>query len=223
MITLEQHGRDARATTTADPYEFYLAYARCFACPQTAMDKRHIFMLYDVLRSHPFEQALEIGCFNGASSTAFVEAINKGASFRATFCDVSPTHSLSAVINNCRKPDQVRFTQQPSWMVLDTNEPFDFIFVDAAHDLDSVSLEIKHLVRRRPLCVVAHDTNATAAGYSKCEGAQLLKETFKANTDYYYYEDSAHREGERTERGLFLATTDYPLYRKAIAAFDSRA
>jgi predicted O-methyltransferase YrrM len=211
------------AAATSDPYEFYLAYARCFACPQTAMDKRHIFMLYDVLRAYPFEQALEIGCFNGASSTAFVEAINKGAPFRATFCDVSPTHSLSAVINNCRKPDQVRFTQQPSWMVLDTNEPFDFIFVDAAHDLDSVSLEIKHLVRRRPLCVMAHDTNATAAGYSKCEGAERLKRTFQDHPDYFYTEDNANREGERTERGLFLATTDRSLWLKALAAFETRA
>jgi hypothetical protein len=217
MITLNQ------PTTSADPYRFHMAYARCYAVPETATDKRHVFMVHGVLRSHPFQQALEIGCFNGATSTAFVEAINGGSPFRATFCDVCPTHSLAAVINNCRKPDQCRVTTQPSWMVLDTNEPFDFIMVDAAHDLDSVSLELKHLMRRRPLCVMAHDTSATENGFSKCEGAELLKRTFQNDPGYHYIEDNARRDGELTERGMFLATTDYGLWRAAQGVFAQYA
>jgi hypothetical protein len=206
----------------ADPYVFHMAYARCFAVPETAMDKRHVFMLYDVLRSFPFEQALEIGCFNGASSSAFVQAINEGAPFRATFCDVAVTHSLMAVVGNCRNPDQVRITSQPSWMVLDTNEPFDFVLVDAAHDTESVSLEIKHLLRRKPLCVMAHDTSATEHGYSKCEGAELLKKTFTAHPEYHVVEDAIKRPGERTERGLFLATTSKRLRLLASDLFRQR-
>lgn len=213
MITLtptrEMHG----------PWQWNMAYCRCYAVPEVAMDKRHVYMLYEVLRSHPFEQALEIGCFNGASSAAFVEAINDGAPFRATLCDVSPTHSLADVVNNCRVPGRVRVTTQPSWMALDTNEPFDFVLVDAAHDIDSVSLEIKHLLRRRPLCVMAHDTSASDHGYSKCEGAKLLKDTFSRQGDYQVLEDKQKRPGERTERGLFLATTDPTLYARAHLAF----
>ena len=74
--------------------------------------------------------------------------------------------------------------------------------------------------RRRPLCVMAHDTNATRAGYAKCEGAELLAHTFSEDVDYFCIDDCAKRPGERTDRGLFLATTDERLYEAATAVFD---
>jgi hypothetical protein len=206
-----------------EPYSFTGPYSRCFDVPEVAMDRRHIFILHDILCSWPFENALEIGSFNGASSTAFVEAINKGEglgqSGTATFCDVSVTHSLMSVVRNCNRPDRVRVTPQPSWAVLDSNEPFDFIFVDAAHDIESVSLELKHLLRRKPLCVMAHDTNATDAGYPLCEGARMLKDTF-ASLGWMFYEDCKKRDGERTERGLFFATDNPDLAAVAHVAYD---
>jgi hypothetical protein len=210
--------------TQRDPYEFTGSYASCYDFADAAMDKRHVFMLHGVLCAWPFASALEIGCFNGASSTAFVEALNKGeglgAEGVATFCDVSVSESLMDVAMHCRHAHRVRITPQPSWQVLDSNEFFDFILVDAAHDLDSVTLELKRLMRRRPLCVMAHDTSATAAGFSKCEGAEFLKHEFQKQSDYRCIEDNARRDGERTERGLFLATSSDALYRKACAVFE---
>lgn len=210
-------------TLTPEPYAFDMAYARCFALPEVAMDRRHIWMLHDVLCGWPFRNALEIGSFNGASATAFVEAINKGqglgVSGSATFCDVSVTHSLMSVVQNCRDPERVRITPQPSWQVLDSELPFDFVLVDASHDIESVSLEMTRLLKRRPLCVMAHDTNATQAGYSKCEGAALLAETFRGLPGYGCIEDNAKRPGERTDRGLFLATTSPRLLEMAETVF----
>jgi hypothetical protein len=205
-----------------EPYRFDLAYARCFAVPQMAMDKRHIFILHDVLCSWPFKSALELGSFNGASATAFVEAINKGVGLGesgiATLCDVAPTHSLMAVANNCVEYGRVRITPQPSCVVLETQDPYDFVFVDANHDAESVAKELMRLIVRKPLCIMAHDTNGTACGYPLCDGAKLLKDTF-TSMGWKTIEDSAKRDGEWTQRGLFLATQDNDLFNIAQAAF----
>jgi hypothetical protein len=206
------------------PYAFAGPYAGCDVLPEVAMDRRHVFTLHGVLRCWPFISALEIGSFQGASSTAFVEAINSGEGLGeagvATFCDVSVTDSLLDVAANCRDPARVRVTPQPSWAVLDSALDFDFVFVDGAHDLQSVTLEANRLLRRRPLCVMAHDTSATAAGYSRCEGAAMLRRTFLNTPGYYCWEDDAARPGERTDRGLFLATTDEDLHRRARCVFE---
>lgn len=203
-----------------EPYFFDGPYAGCLTDPRTAMDRRHIFLMHEVLMSHPFKEALELGSYLGASSTAFIEAINKGHGMRTTFCDVSPTDSLWDVVGNCAKQNQYRVTNAPSWALLDTREEFDFVLVDANHDLDSVSIEVKKLLARKPMCIMAHDTNATAAGYKLCEGAAMLAETFRALPEYHCIEDCAERPGEQTDRGLFLATTDRELFNKATEVFN---
>jgi hypothetical protein len=63
---------------------------------------------------------------------------------------VSVSDSLLDVVRNCRDPARVRVTPQPSWAVLDSELDFDFVFVDAAHDLDTVTLEVRRLMHRRP-------------------------------------------------------------------------
>ncbi len=205
------------------PYAFAAMARGCYAHAPTAMDRRHVFLLNAILRCYPFKNALEIGSFMGASATAFVEAINSGeglgAGGIATFCDVCVTDSLCEVARNCRDINRVRVTMQPSWMVLDKWEDFDFIFVDAAHDLDSVSLEVKKLLRRKPVCIMAHDTSATANGYSHCEGAAYLAETFRGLPDYQCIEDNEKRSGEMTDRGLFFATTDAGIFNAAQMIF----
>jgi hypothetical protein len=47
----------------------------------------------------------------------------------------------------------------------------------------------------------------------------MLKRTFEDEPIYLCEEDSARRTGERTERGLFLATLNHELHKHAIAAF----
>ena len=219
MITLER---------TKEPYAFDGPYSACFAHPLTAADKRHIFIINDILKCWPFKSALEIGSFYGATATAFVEAINSGQGLGesgiATFCDVAVSDSLMDVVQNCKDMDRVRITPQPSWAVLDSREDFDFIFVDGAHDMDSVTIEVTKLLRRRPLCVMAHDTNATDAGYSKCEGAKMLREQFAhpfvTMHGYRSIEDREHRKGERTDRGLFLSTSNNELFQLAQTIFQ---
>ncbi len=200
------------ATAGLNPYAFTGVYSHCYINRDMAMDERHVFMVHEILKSWPFKNALELGSFWGASSTAFVEAINGGAKMRATFCDTTITPGLWDVVHNCKRPDRVRVTREPSFNVLESAEDFDFILVDADHKIQSVQPEIDRLLIRKPLCVVAHDTNATAAGYRCAEGAALLKSSFQSMLDYYCLEDHEKRDGEQTERGLFLATTSPELH-----------
>lgn len=204
-----------------EPYTFTGPYARCYDVPLMAMDPRHVFIIHDILRSWPFKSALELGSFDGASSTAFIEAINEGSEMVATFCDVQLRPSLSDVIGNCT--GHARMTKQPSVSVLDSLEEFDFILVDANHDLASVTQEVARLLVRKPLCVMAHDTNATEAGYQLAEGAKMLADTFRALPEYHCAEDAKDREGEQTNRGLFFATTDQELFKIAIKIFANWA
>ncbi len=175
------------------------------------MDKRHVYMIYDILRAWPFKSALELGSYHGASSTAFVEAIGQGSPMHATFCEPVITPSLVSVLSSCLYHSRIGVAPIASWDVLAKDCEFDFVLVDACHDLESVKREVEHLTRRRPLCVMGHDTHATESGYPACEGAQLLKGTF-ANSGYWWLEDAQKREGEKTERGLFLATTNRELF-----------
>lgn len=202
------------------------AYLHCYDHRRMCMDERHVFIVHDILKAWPFQNALELGSFWGASTTAFVEAINSGSEMVATICEVNHAESLANVVGNCKQPAQIRRTRDLSWDVLASLEHFDFVLVDANHDLESVSREIKPLLVRRPLCIMAHDTNATVAGYPKCEGAALLKKTITELPGYFGtplyqgIEDCKERPGEETERGLFLATTEPHLFRAAKAVFE---
>lgn len=202
------------------PYAFSApAYQNCYSIPDMAMDPRHVFVVHEILKVWPFKHALEIGSFCGASSTAFVEAINAGSQMVATFCDTQITRSLLDVAGNCKHPERARLTKDPSTHVLDCDEEFDFILVDAGHDLESVRHELGRLLIRKPLCVMAHDTNATAAGYPHAEGAKLLADTFRAWPEYRCIEDAEKRPAEQTHRGLFFATTDARLFELAKGIF----
>lgn len=201
------------------PYAFTGPYADCFKDARSPMDRRHVYLIHGLLARWNFSEALELGSFMGASSTAFIEAVNCGHLKRATFCDVDVTDSLLHVLANARDSDKVRLTREHSWDVLESDDAFDFILVDANHDTDSVTKELNRLVLRKPLCLVAHDTNATAAGRPRCEGAILLKRAFEALPGYQCLEDCKQRDGERTDRGLFLATTDPQLYDLAKQVF----
>lgn len=202
-------------TMIRPPYEFTGAYSGCYAEPRVAVDKRHVYMLREVL-AFGFFDALEIGSYRGASSTAFAEAVNAEQVDRVTFCDRRPLPELIRVASVCSNQKVGILMADSLFALTDTNA--DFIFVDGSHDLATVTQEVELLKHIRPTCIMAHDTNATDAGYVHAEGAKYLKEQFSGG-GYFTLEDAVQRDGEETHRGLFFSTTDKELYEHAKAVF----
>lgn len=202
-----------------EPYPLDGVYADCFLEPEMAIDRRHIYTIHEILSAWPFQRALEIGCWRGASSTAFIQAINRGATQRATLCDRLIQQQVRRVANTCHQKDKIVVVEMQSWDLLDTPVAFDFILVDGNHTIEAVTPELERLMKRKPACVMAHDTNATKAGYEQAEGAAMLAEAFRALPEYQTIEDCVDRPGEETKRGLFCATRGDALSVVARAAF----
>ncbi len=204
----------AKSALPAAPYDVN-QFPHIWDCPEGSIDQRHLFWMFDVLAAGDFSNALEIGCLNGTSSTAFVEALNRQLLKRATFCDIEHRPTFRTVLEHCRFPDRIRTVQSRSADLLREADDFDFVFVDGDHRLPTVQEEVDLLLKRRPVCVMAHDTNAQAAGCADCEGPPLLKWRFQTTAPYLCLEDSAPRSGEYTFRGMFLATTSHDVFEAA--------
>lgn len=185
---------------------------------QIAMDKRHVYLLHDILCAGHFRSALEIGCAYGASTTAFVMAMRAIPEMRVTLCDIFISESVKQLTKDCG--ERLTILQTPSVEVLESPREFDFILVDACHDMKSVAAEVDRLIPRKPLCLMAHDTSATLAGYPESEGAEYLKRRFMLEPGYLCLEDNLTRESEATERGLFFATTSEALFSVAQQRFS---
>ena|GEM_PF-772516 len=196
------------------PYDL-TPYPQIWDWSGASLDRRHLFWMFEILAAGNFQHALEIGCLNGASSTAFVEALNRGHLQRATFCDIKLRPTFQAVLDHCQVHDRVRTYEGRSVDLLRESEPFDFVFIDGDHRTPNVQQEIELLLQRKPLCVVAHDTNAHVLGYGDCEGPPPLKWAFQTTEPYLCLEDNAPRPGEDTARGLFVATTSPTVFAAA--------
>lgn len=190
-------------------------YAHVWDRADWSMDKRHIYWMYDVLRSRKWGKTLEIGSLHGATATAFVEATNRGHIERSYFCDVEITIGLKKTLAHLREPERAEMLSCRGARALRDHGPFDFVFVDGDHSLRTITEETQILLRQHTLCVMAHDTSATTAGYPYCEGPQHLKQEFQTHADYFCLEDNATREGESTGRGLFFASRDPVLFSAA--------
>jgi ADP-heptose:LPS heptosyltransferase/SAM-dependent methyltransferase len=188
-------------------------------CASASVDPRHLFWMFDILAAGKFQHALEIGCLNGASSTAFVEAINRELLQRATFCDINLRASFRSVVDRAVNRELVHTYEGRSIDLLtDSTKAYDFVFLDGDHRLESVRPEVELLIEKRTLCVMAHDTNVHTFGYGDCDGTPYVKWRFQTAPGYYCLEDNVSRPGEDTRRGMFFATTSLDLFEAARAS-----
>jgi 2-polyprenyl-3-methyl-5-hydroxy-6-metoxy-1,4-benzoquinol methylase len=190
--------------------------ADCWALPMGSIDRRHLYWMYDILAAGECEHALEIGCLNGASSTVFIEAMNRQLLQETTFCDIHLRPTFRSVID--RASDRARihtFEGRSVDLLTHSTETFDFVFIDGDHCFATVASEVDHLIARRPVCVMAHDTNLQALGVGDSDGPPYLKWRFQTAPGYYCLEDSIVRPAEETARGMFFATTSPELFEAA--------
>jgi len=169
--------------------------------PRWYIDQRHRDWLQGVLMSGRFRRVLEIGCFHGYSTVAFLEALKAGAVDEVHLCDTTITEQLERVLTHYNLPGVV--VHHCRSVELLARESFDFVFVDGDHGAETCKEEARLLIAAQARVVMAHDTSV-APLFPLCDGPQHLKQAFQA-AGYGCLEDAVLREGEHTERGMFFA------------------
>jgi hypothetical protein len=198
------------------------AYPHGWQKPEWSTDRRHIEWIFDLLASGKFKTGLEIGCLHGAISSAFVEAVNRDALQQATFCDIDFKPAFRETLAQCRHTERLWPFAGRSADLLRQGGGYDFVMIDGDHRLTPVWEELEALLRLAPKCIMAHDTSATPAGYSECEGPGYLKWRLQTTPGFFCLEDNFVRRGEATERGMFLATTDLEVFEIARSSLALR-
>lgn len=178
-------------------------------------DLRHILWVYNVLLAYPFKHILEIGPLYGASTVAFIEALNQGANFTVTLCDVNITDHLRKLVDQSGHKDKFNLCEDNSVDLLAKHpKQFDFILIDGDHGRWHMKNEMQQLFARQWTCVMAHDTtNQISDKWKKwgdLSGPAYLKRELQKR--FYCIEDSLVRKNEETERGMIFATEDHALY-----------
>ena len=67
--------------------------------PEWLTDKRHIEVIYEFIMANDFNRVAEIGSYSGASTAAFIEALNQGKDFNLHIAEINPTRQLRALIS----------------------------------------------------------------------------------------------------------------------------
>ena len=87
--------------------------------PEWLTDKRHIEVIYEFIMANDFNRVAEIGSYSGASTAAFIEALNQGKDFNLHIAEINPTRQLRALISTCKKPDNIILHVQSGEEVLE--------------------------------------------------------------------------------------------------------
>ena len=186
------------------------------------MDYTHVMILYNLLMANPYKRVLEIGSHNGYSTTAFVEALKRGASFEVHLCDIGFMDSVREI---CRGYDQIKLHQTRSVDYLATAGKFDFALLDGSHIAEDVEDEFEYLSMNGCRSLLLHDTRTQLLPQNRdkpwFDGPLLLKNKLLASPDWMTIEDSASRPGEETERGLLFATRNVDEYHNVVEIFNT--
>lgn len=162
--------------------------------------------LYKLLMLNMHKNVLEIGCYNGYSTLGFLQALQDGAQFQFTSCDIKPAPHVAAMVD----PYGV-LIRAPSAKVIRSD--FDFIFVDGNHSLSVVAEEIKLLLQYQTKTILAHDTFLEGPIF---DGAALLRLTFTAHRRYRSLHNNTLWKGTLgLSPGISLFTQDADFYEQA--------
>ena len=173
---------------------------------ENAMDEYHIHLLHAaaMLPSSGDENiAVEIGSYRGASTSALIEAINKGALTHLHIIEVCPNRALNRVIESCRFPERVTLHTRPSWEL--SVPRADLVFIDGDHKWPAVADTLWALTRgARIICM--HDSRSWPR-LPKCWGAHMGARLLEDVPGRQVFEDAVDRPTMATFRGFFVSAT----------------
>lgn len=174
-------------------------------------DLTHVRMIYDELRGGSYGRVLEIGCFHGYSTSAFLAAAKAAHVAEAHLCEPEPTAELQQVINHYGLAgSRLTVHRCKSLELLQRDQHWDLVFVDGDHTEENCVAEAEALIAAGVRTIIAHDTAADPEKYPGCQGPAIFKRLLK-QAGYLISEDAEPRPGERTERGLMIAKLPRPV------------
>jgi len=211
-----------RLTDMIKSFDFYTKYHWIPKSDGWGMDLRHIQILYNILLFPEFIRVLEIGTHHGVSTTAFVEAQNeRKGKLEIHLCDIRFEESARIL---CKNVPNIILHELTSSDYLQNAPKFDLAFLDGSHIAEDVEDEFEFLCLNGIDTLILHDVNTQLLPENKdtpwYDGPMFLKQKLMASPDWLCIEDSLFRSGEKTERGLFLATTKDNIYEKAVEIFE---
>lgn len=203
-----------------DVYNIARKYPDALEHSEWAMDFRHVLVIYNVICACKFNRIIEVGSHFGFSTTAFVEALKKGALFDFHVCDIKIEKSVRDLSMMCR----MQIHECKSTTAIRSYGPFDLAVLDGSHISEDVEDEFELLSMHSTGTYILHDSNTQLLPESSqtpwYDGPLFLKNKLMASPDWMCVEDCKYRIGERTDRGLFIATRRKDVYESALSVIS---
>lgn len=177
--------------------------------PQYSIDPTHARRLHAELASGAYGRVLEVGCWHGYSTCAFLAAYRAGHVGEVHLCEPYPTDELRRTIAHYIADDthpRVYLHVEQSVSFLARDAAFDFAFLDGDHSEGAVREEVRLLTAAGCRTIAAHDVSpASHAVYGTDTGPAMVQAMLET-VGYNCVVDDQPRPGERTERGLLVGT-----------------
>lgn len=176
-----------------EPYHFTLDREHT---PPWHMDPRHVAMLYAVLEKYRPRKTIEIGSHRGASTAAFVEALNIGIIDHLTCIEPHPTPQLHRVLGMVKQGTARVIPKTSDACSLKA----DLVFIDGDHDWPAIHEVARCLALDIPVIAI-HDSR----GFYGCGGSALAAAVLREAEGREFEEDFETRPGEWTHRGFLVS------------------
>lgn len=167
--------------------------------PPWSMDRRHVEMVACTLVGLHVKRAVEIGCLNGRSTTAFVEARQDGGLLQwVGLCDKTPLEPVHKVIGAMTDAGiRVETLWNESRLIPWVAECW---LIDGDHDAAAVWADFHLALKGGAKAIILHDTC-----HKQFHGPAEVAKHLRMDAGFQVFEDFEKRPGEETERGLMIA------------------
>lgn len=175
-----------------------------------SMDARHAELVKATLKRLRPTTAVEVGCHLGVSTLGILEAGVPNVHLIDVVMQPSVrrmAEDYGAKLHECRS-DLGLLSIPPSDNLA--------VLLDGDHSLPAVQLEARLIGPMKPRCIISHDVTTMLTGL-ECEGCIWLWHTLQA-AGWFCFVDCVPRQGERTSRGLMIATHTPEDYAQVVAA-----
>lgn len=192
----------------AENWEFYKDPAH--ASGPMWMDDLHVEAIYRLCLECRFRSVLEVGCFDGFSTSALVQAQNEHClgSIHCLDREIRPRLLL------VRAKASGFFSVLPgdSRVALPLIPRCNLLVLDSDHTLPHTQTEWAAISKKGWQTIIAHDVGVTE---THSPGPQWLRSHLQ-QTGWNMVVDEKQREGQHTHRGLMLATMDRKVFEAAV-------